>query len=328
MSWISSLFQGIRVHKKKILIGLAGFLFFLVVLFPYNDLGDYAANQISQMTRGQVSLQFDTMQLRVLPRLGLSFVNVTVDSAFFSALKTDELIISPNILSLIAFKPGISLYAMNFLSGNLDVDLQMGEKLASGQRKQVVHLDGEELDLSELNSILQIPGSIKGRAQMNIELQIDPTYTEQPSGKINILLSKIATQGLQIKAGMLGSVPLPDLSFSSVRVQGDLKKSRLTLQRLSFGESQDELQGMIEGTIDVNVQQGMGGMDVVPTSYDLNVDLKLKSAFQNKLAQSGQDALLSFIQAGRKASSDGGAHYAFKASASSMNAMAKITPLP
>src|SRR5688572_5073294 len=108
----------LRYHKIKILAFLGMTVFFLVLCFPYEDLGDWATAQISELTQRQVYLQFDKMGFSVFPQPGIQFENVYMESVFTPDLKIGALSLAPSLRGLVSFKPGVTVYAEDFLNGN------------------------------------------------------------------------------------------------------------------------------------------------------------------------------------------------------------------
>src|SRR4051812_29728975 len=96
-----------RNHKLKILVIISAFLFFLITLFPFRDIGDLITSQISEATQNQVYVDFKDLGLTLFPQPGLKMEGVTIDNPMFPTLAAENLFVSTSLLGLITFRPGI-----------------------------------------------------------------------------------------------------------------------------------------------------------------------------------------------------------------------------
>src|ERR1700683_2627987 len=100
------------------------YFLFIYFFFPFNDLGDLVSGKISEATQGQVFVDFEKLDLSLFPQPGLALSKVVIENPFTPALTAKYISVAPNLLSLLAFKPGVSIRARGFLGG--DVDLSAG----------------------------------------------------------------------------------------------------------------------------------------------------------------------------------------------------------
>src|SRR4051812_35387749 len=94
---LSPLLNVIRFHKKKVGLFVVLFLVFLYFIFPFNDLGDFVAQKVSEATSGQVFVGFDTLDINLLPEPGIAMSNVQVETPFTPKLTAKNLSLAPNI---------------------------------------------------------------------------------------------------------------------------------------------------------------------------------------------------------------------------------------
>src|SRR5690349_14338154 len=102
---IVRMLRAILDSKFKVLVALMSMLVFLLVLFPINDLGDFVSTQVAKLTRNQVFLQFEELQMSLFPSPGMKVRQVYVEGPTIPAISAQEIKFAPSISALIAQQP-------------------------------------------------------------------------------------------------------------------------------------------------------------------------------------------------------------------------------
>lgn len=309
--FIKQLAQLISQHRLKLVIMILSAIVFAFVLFPLDDLGDLVSSQVAKLTNNDVYVQFDGMNITLIPKPGLGLRNIFVDSKFTPSLKADQLIFTPSVMSLINKKPAGSVAANGFLRGDIQLSLSNGDKTESGVERQKISISAKQLSLDELRGLLQLPLVLKGRIDLETQALIDFAFQEQPDVEVNMRIEKFELPPSNLETPM-GPLTLPDLRLSAVEIKGRLSNGRLQIEDGKLGRDGDELRGSIKGGIAVNLVPRGGGVSPVMGSYNFDIDLNVKKSFQDRA-----QLFLSFVDQYKTPTSEG-ARYAFKLNASSV----------
>jgi hypothetical protein len=82
----------------------------------------------------------------------------------------------------------------------------------------------------------------------------------------------------------MGPLPLPDLTFSTIEIEGELKGGKLNITKGILGSDKDDLHGTVKGLIDLNVVNSGGKPMLQPGGYDLQLNLSVKDTIEKKVA--------------------------------------------
>jgi hypothetical protein len=82
----------------------------------------------------------------------------------------------------------------------------------------------------------------------------------------------------------MGPLTLPDLSFSSIAIEGELKGGKLIIQKGTLGSPSDDLNGTFKGQVDITISNGGGRPVLIPGGYDLQMNLNVKESLEKKVA--------------------------------------------
>jgi type II secretion system protein N len=258
------------------------FILFVFFLFPINDLRSVISQKIAEQTNNQVSLEFSQLNLNILPKPSLELEGVSLSTPQFSAIKMASLQISPSILGLISFKPGVSLYGEGVLGGNLDMSFRSGGKNDKNQSQQIVQIYAKNISLNELLAFLKMGIKAGGDVQLSLDSTLDAggqdseASVKLDSREIKLPENTIPTQ--------LGAVTLPPAQISVLQVEGQLKNNKFTITKGSIGKDGDTVTGSIDGSIDMRVMAGPQGPQVIPTGYDLTVRIRVLNSFMDAFA--------------------------------------------
>jgi type II secretion system protein N len=276
----------LKFHKLKILGALGFAVLFGFLIFPYDDLADLATAKVSQITNNSVYLQFDTLDLGLLPP-GVSMGNVSVETRTLPAVKAGHLDISPWLSGLIVGKQGGSVDAKDLFGGVVAADFHEGEKTKGGERVKSIAVDAKGLKLPVLAKFLS-EGNLaqfllQGTLDASTQLQIDPLFETQPSGDVGLKIDNFSLPGQTLHVSMAPGapampLPLPEVKLGNTKLNAKMADGSLQIQDFSFGND-NTLAGKVTGQIGVTFRRSNAGVQPIVGSYDLRVNLRLPRAF-------------------------------------------------
>lgn len=275
---LAAIWLAIRNHLKKIFFAIFAFAFFLVVLFPFDDLSNYVSQRIAQATNQQIFLQFEHLGINVLP-IALKLESVTLDTPFLPTIKSGSLTLSPFLL-----KRGLSFSAEDLLKGEISGSIGVeGE-----EGKELVEFSAlyEDLDLQEVAKFLETDWGVSGR--LNLRLNdgfVDMSMKEQPKVEFRIGGAKISLPDtIPPSIAVIGGLIVPKINLSEVNISGRLINRELIIEEGFLGTEKDPFRGKIRGKVDISFIQPMRGQFVPQIgAYELNLYLEMDSAFENDL---------------------------------------------
>jgi type II secretion system protein N len=288
-SILNPIFSLFKFHKKKVLAFVGLFFFFLYLLFPFNDLGDLVTSKISEGTNNQAFVNFDNIDLALLPHPSLVLTKVSIETPFAPTLIAKSLSVSPSFLGLISFHPGVNVEANGVLGGNLDLTAGLGEKTMTTpvHRKQKVSMELDGISLGTLAKLASSPLRVDGQISGSVIAEVDPEFAEQLTGEIDLKSEKTVFP----EANIMG-MGLPKLNLGDVIVQGQADKGQLDLTSFVAGHKGGDLYVTATGKIDIRMQKQMNGVMPPQGGYDLIVNVQLGDTLRQKLGP-----FLSAIQA-------------------------------
>lgn len=296
-----------RFHKFKIFVALVSAVIFTLIIFPYSDLGDLVSSKVSELSGNQVYLQFEGLSLNLIPQPGLEMESVFLETPYLPSLTVDSLSLSPSIIGLLSFKPGISAYARGFLDGKLSLSTRGGDKTKSGARKQIITLSTNNVDMSKLAKFAELPIPLKGKLTLDADGVIDPNFGEQPAGKLTLEIRKFEVISSTVPTSF-GPVNVPGIAVSKLNLSGQLTDGRFTIDDGRIGQPNDDLHGAVKGDINLRVDRIGGQPNFNVSAYNLEVDLTASTGLQSKAS-----TFLSLLDS-YKQSSANGTRYFFRVS--------------
>jgi len=283
LSPITALF---KYHKLKLLGVIAFALLFAVLIFPYDDLSDLATAKVSQITQNQVYLQFDSLDLGLLPP-GLAMGGVSVETPTLPPVKAGHLEISPWLSGLIVGKQGASVDAKDLFGGVIASDFHEGDKTKGGERVKNIAVEAQGIKLPALSKFLA-EGNLaqfllQGTLNLNTQMQIDPLFDTQPNGEIGFKIDGLTLPGQTLRIAMAPGAPamplaLPEVKLGNTKMTAKMGEGSLKIEDLSFGNDQT-VAGKITGQIGVTFRRSNAGVQPVVGTYDLRINLRLPKAF-------------------------------------------------
>ena len=309
MKQLKAVFKYLLFHKKKIGLAHLLILFFLLVLFPFEDLSDLVSMQISNATDRQLFVQFENMELSIFPNMGLGLEKLTVETPTIGPISADRIVVLPSIRGLIFQEPAGKLTAKGLLNGNIEIDLSNGRKTESGLPTSDLSIEGKSISLGEVKKLAPLPVSFKGSADFFTKGNVELTFKEQPDFELEMKVDKFEMPPSTFDT-MMGPLSLPDLKVSLLEVKGRLSAGKFQIEKAALGKPTDEVFGSVKGGINIAIQN-RGGIFPVIGSYNFEIDLTVKPTFEQKFK-----TFLVFIE-NFKSTTAGGTRYAFKISATS-----------
>jgi type II secretion system protein N len=310
VSFLAKIFRAILQAKFKIFIALVSVLAFLLLLFPVNDLGDLVSTQVAQLTKNQIFLQFDELQMSIFPSPGMKVRQVYVEGPAIPSISAQEIKFAPSISGLIVQQPYGTVNAKGLFGGDVQVQVKSGPRSDNGVDRQKIEVTASRLNLQDLRQLGNIPVLMKGKLDVQGTALIDTTFVEQPD--VDVVLS---IQQFEIPPSMfasaMGDLPIPEIKISRVDLKGRLAAGKVIIENGVIGKAGDDLQGTITGNMALVVSKnefGGGGVSPVPGRYEFNLDLR-----PSRKLQDSASSMLSFLDSYKTVAGDG-VHYKLKIS--------------
>lgn len=307
-------------HKWKFVLMLISAVGFAAFLFPFGDLGDLVTSQVSKVTNNRLYLQFDRLHLSLFPEAGIALDEVYLEAQNFPSLKSQKLIFTPSISSLIYQKPAGSVTLKGFLEGTVEASLKPASKSDNGVPRQALTLHAKKLSLSDLRELAELPVMIKGQLDIDSQAIADLSFQEAPDMDLTIKIEKFELPAANVQTPM-GPLTLPNLKLSSVELKGRLSAGRFQIESGIIGRDADEVKGTIKGGMALTIQNRNGQIIPLWGAYSFDIDLSIRKSFQDRAA-----LFLSFIDQHKTPLADG-SRYAFKISANDPQLPPSVTAL-
>lgn len=310
-------------------------LFFIFLLFPFNDLSQLVSDQVSKATRNEASLQFKDLSFSVMP-LGLKMSAVNFETRQGMKLKIDELTLRPSISGALKKQPFGFVSADGFLNGNVQVQMNQGLANDKGLERYKFELKVDQVQLENLKSLVKLPLAFQGQmvsqvtAMLNPSLfdAMNPLITDQPESEFTLNVSSFKIPNSNIDLGTFGLIPVPELKLKRIESKGSLQNSNLVLESVQLGQSGDDLTGTLKGQVQMNLEKLRSPIPTTNPSfvtvprfgpYSFEVRLNITPDFEKRAS-----FYLIFLSA-YKTSQPG--QYSFKISGSSFMTPPQITAL-
>lgn len=281
------------LKNKKLLIlkvsstYLLFFLIFTMLMFPFSYLSNYLTTAVAKATGNQVFLKSKDIHLSLFPAFGVELEDVELETVQIPKVQAGRLIISPSLIGLITdlpkmqnpqpgaapVIPDVSLKLYDFLGSNTEA------KINKTDGKQKIVLSTKKLELKQLSSLDLLPIRLIGELNLNLNSLVDTSFKQQPEGDIEISISKLTIPSTNIAIPGMGSIPLPKLSVSDVRIKGRITDGRLIIEQAKMGKPNEKLSLELIGQLTMSVLPSPRGPRVNWGAYSLqtvfNVDSKL-----------------------------------------------------
>lgn len=308
MAQLKEILKFIFSHKLKYLVTLIAVLVFVVLMFPFQDVGDSVSSFVAKQTGNQVFVSFERLRASFLP-LSVGADEFSLETPMFPAINAQEVQVTPSMGALISQKPEGTLIAKGLFKGDVEVTVRPGKKTEAGVSTHNLSLSAQRLSLAEIHKVAQLPMLLKGRVNLNASGTADPTFGDQPDFDIDLKVDQFELPAGSVETQM-GPLNLPELMLSQVEIKGRLSAGRFNIERAIVGKEGDELVGNIKGGINLQIQN-RGRIQPVIGAYQFDIDLSVKRSLQDKAS-----LFLSFLENFKTPTADG-ARYQFKLQATS-----------
>lgn len=317
---VKSFFRFLFKHKWKFVICFNSVIVFLLMLFPFNDLTDLVTSQVSQLTKNSVYVQMDELELSAFPT-GIRVGNLLIETSQFPAIRTQQLTVSPSVMSLINKRPAGSMEADGFLDGSLRLNLGPGSKTDSGIDRQKLEITGQKINLAKARELASINLPFKGTLNIESSALADLSFSEQPDLDLNLEISKFELPPANVETPF-GPLTLPELKLGQIQLKGRLSNGRFQIEQGTLGKAGDDIVGTIKGGIGLQIVNRGGTITPQLGAYSLEIDMTTSAAFTEKAS-----LFLTFVEQHKKAAPQGASRYAFKVSAAGPQSPASVSAL-
>ena len=308
-------------HKWKFFLTGTMTIWFLVALFPFNDLNDLVSAQVYRLTNNNIFIQFDQLSFNPLTT-SLTLDKVFVESPQFSTLTTDKLSMSPSISALISRRPGGTVTAEGFLKGDVEIQMKPLPKSTSGVEKSKIDALGKNISLKDLREFAGLSLPIKGRLQFNTQTVADLTFVEQPESDISVTIQNFELPPSSISLADMGRVNLPELKLATIELKGKLTGGKFSIETGKIGSNKDPFYGDVKGDLGITFQSTNGQVIPIFGAYSILIDLKANAVFKERAK-----FFLGFLDGYKTELGGGNSEYKFKVQANGAGMTPQITPL-
>ncbi len=279
---ISTFLIATRTHKMKVVFSVIAFVFFLVVLFPFDDLSDVVTEKIAQATHDQIFLRFDHLGIAFLPP-ALEMDNVTLETPFLAAVKASSMTLTPAIGRLLMLQPGVRFSAAALFKGDLTGSVGMVKKNNHDQVEFSTKY--KNLDLLTISQFFESQWEVSGKANIVADNGIfDPSLTDPPKAELEVSAENVGLPNtLPANIPILGGTIIPTMKFSDVGVKGRLVNRELIIDESNLGGESDPFRGKVKGKLEVDFRQGPGGIYPQMGGYDLSLNIEMDRSFESDL---------------------------------------------
>lgn len=333
-------------RKLFFAVVIASTFFFFILYFPFSDLSDVITNAVARATGNQVYVQFESLDLHIVPQPSISATQLSVETGF-PPLTAKWARISPNLLGAVFSLPtairaangneeaaralptkvGATIAAEGLLGGDVELTMRSGTKSEQGRDRSRVSLTVEKLSLSEVGKWADLALRPSGDLNAETDLQMTPDLHEQPEGEYLLKINKFNLPPGTVMVPMGEArlpVSIPAITLGNVLLKGRLVGGNLIIEEGVIGQNKDPLFGKIKGQLGLRLQPQ--GPAIVPVfgAYNLTVDLNTTAPIEKDLGF----AFIMFSRA-KVPSAGGGARYQFRATGQGigMDYVPSITPV-
>lgn len=331
MKYFWGLLGWIWSKRAFILVSSISALFFFTWFFPFSDLSDLVTSAVAKGTGNQIYLQFESIDLSLLPAPAVSAKNISVETPALPPLAAKWMKFSPSWISILmnvwtlkkagggdaeaaaklTTRLGANISAEGLLGADAELKLRPGSTSEQGSERSKVSLFVEKLNLSEFQKWSDLSMKMQGQASLDTTVQFTPGFVEQPEGEVDLRVSKFYLPASTLMVpyeGAVMPVNLPTLTLANVVLRGRLVGGKFTIEEGQFGQAKDSIYGRIKGNIALRIQAN--GPQIQPQfgAYNFTVDLNTTKAVEKEIGF----AFLLFDSA--KTPTPSGSHYLFNAS--------------
>ncbi len=311
-----------RFHKMKIVVLFVFIVVFLLALFPFDDLNDLMTTKVMEKTAGQVYVQADTLGIHWLPTPGVKLFNALLQVEGLPNIESDELTVSPSLLSALRAAVGAELNAVGLFKGKVDINYDEGSRNKDGPHNQKIKIEASDIALSSLSAFIRDMGlgDFKLGGALNIlgQAKFDQGLEEQPTANLELSLKSFVFPAYVIYMGGAPMFPLPELKFKRSSIKTALSEGKMQVNELSLGDEKDDLSCSLHGEIAVKMVKGRPTPDL--GAYSFNVEMNVMQKFYDQNSN-----LFGLLNSSFKKQMPGGQKFKFKISGDSLMSPPRMT---
>ena len=255
--YIQILWNGIKENKKKWLTFIAVFIFFFLILFPYQEAVSYFINKLNSNTKNTIQLKYESFYINPLgPSIVFNKPEI-ITKALQNNFQVDQLKLRPSYKSLLQFKLG-GILSLKWPNSLMQITLSR-KKTKNKSYHWLIHVKSPYFSPSDLRFLSPIFNNIKGTIDIDTKILLDPDFAMQPEGHWSINSGSFQVRALSYTfPGAFGHITLPTLKWAQINLQGKIKKGDIIISDFSLGNQKDPFQLKTRGIISIDfLKQGM-----------------------------------------------------------------------
>lgn len=320
-------------HKLKMLFVLTFTLCFAFLMFPNDDLSDWATGFVSRKTG--VYVQVDELGFSILPSPGIEARNVVIENPGFPALRAGSIDAAVSIMKLITGKIGASGSLEKIFGGNVNVDYGQDGKAKSGAPFDEITAKAERVSLDELGDFLGSANILSVRLQGSVKLdvtrlRIDSGFAEQPSGLVNLDIPSLTIPSQKIMVdfnGVMVPQEIPTLELGRVNLKNaKFNEGVLEIPELVIGTPQSDVHGRAKGSMGFAIRKIGAVVQPEVSGVNLSMKLNLSKSFLERHGKTFVGGFLMLVPANLRVDSPKGTEVAINVKIDRLGQQPVITP--
>lgn len=285
----------IKNQKLLILKVFSIYLIFLVVfmvlMFPFNYLSSYLTTTVAKSTNNQVFLKSKDIHLTLIPSFGVELEEIEFETASLPKFTAQKLIFAPGIFSLlkniptfIAPVPGETPPIPNFTVKLYDfLGSNTVAQIKDSDSKQQITVNTEKLELKKLSSLSLLPIELIGELNLDLSSLVDMSFKEQPEADLQISVAKLTIPNTNIALPQFGSLPLPRITVSDVKIKARIIDGVLYIEQASLGRPNEALNLNLRGQVEMTILPSPRGNKISWGPYNFQTIFHVNSKLADDL---------------------------------------------
>ena len=263
--------------KKYIAYFLGAFLFFLIILFPYNDLVQKVLYKISKSNL-PVQILYDSHHFGLFP-IKLSFKDVTLTTPKLSQpVHIEKLVIKPNYWNLLSLRPGAQ-FQIHTKKSEMNVSINKAYSRKKGDDPIHIQVRSQKFNLETLRSVSPFFMQSQGMAKVFVDLTLDLNWTQGPEGSIQIQTTDVEIQPYSFSAQHIGTISTPHLQWKQSDGKFQFKKGDLSIDSFEIATPRAPLYVKSQGVIRMHWSPLSIRLKSYDTKLKMIMDEKIKNQF-------------------------------------------------
>jgi type II secretion system protein N len=219
--------------------GIALFLFFVLLTFPYQNLSGLLFGRLYKETRILIVPQDMGPTFLGWPGLVLTNVNVSLPLGNGDVdLRAERVVVRVGLGSIFPPAPSLSL-SMSRLKGGGDLYV----RLVPGRSRVRAVVEAEKVDLKQAR-IPGLPEPIPGILDMDADVTIDRTDATKSNGE-----AALSVAGLRVPALNLQGIVLPVLKMGDIKAKIAIRNGSAEITQFQIGNKDSDISGTAVGDL-------------------------------------------------------------------------------